>query len=430
MKGSESLRVAPREPRTGDVVSSKYALVRCVGQGGMGSVWVARNDRTGADVALKVLRRGKAEAADTIERFRHEARLGALLQHRSITRAFDFIEEPDGLLVLVMELLRGETLQNHLTRTGPLGAKEAVAIAVPILSALDHAHEMGVVHRDVKPANIYLAIEPDGQVVPKLLDFGIAKAQSHDFHTLEGRVLGTPAYMSPEQIRATTSELTGRSDLFSVGAVLYEMLTGSPPFGARTPSAALAAVLESTVDPDPRILPRLWVEIQRALAKRPNERFESAHVMAKALCEAIEESEEALSRVLRRSKPSPIQPEPSPAPEAPSDPSLADTRRGTQSIRPRHSPPKGWLAGAIVIVVGLTCLALASVIHKTPESKRQELPGMPAPSTSTVATAPSETRSTALPSTIAPMPSSATGTAKAAPRKPRAPKPIATTPGF
>src|SRR5262249_27614251 len=271
----------------------------------MGAVWIARNELTGAEVALKVLRPdGKTDAIkDVVERFRYEARLGSMLRHRSITRVFDMIEEPDGTLVLVMELLRGETLPALLRRKESLGTREAVAIAVPILAALEHAHENGIVHRDVKPANIYLGVEPDGHVIPKLLDFGIAKVHTATLHTLEGLVLGTPAYMSPEQIRATTGELTGRSDLFSMGVVLYEMLTGAPPFDARVPSAALAAVLEEPVDPDPRIDPRLWIEIQRALAKRPQERHTSAGEMARSLCDAVTETEEALAASLRRSKP-------------------------------------------------------------------------------------------------------------------------------
>src|SRR5262245_34406768 len=239
-------RPRSRGTRPSDRIAKKYVVLRRIGQGGMGAVWIARNELTGAEVALKVLRPdGKQDAIkDVVERFRYEARLGSMLRHRSITRVFDMIEEPDGTLVLVMELLRGETLQSLLRRQERLGTREAVAIAVPILAALEHAHENGIVHRDVKPANIYLAVEPDGHVIPKLLDFGIAKVRSANLHTLEGRVLGTPAYMSPEQIRAAPGELTGRSDLFSMGVVLYEMLTGAPPFDARVPSAALAAVLE------------------------------------------------------------------------------------------------------------------------------------------------------------------------------------------
>ena len=230
-----------RRLKAGERIAGKYRLKSKIAQGGMGAVWVAKNELTGADVALKLLRPDGNAAADVVERFRHEARLGGQLRHRSITRVFDLLEEADGTLVLVMELLRGETVQALMRRKTALDAREAIAIVVPILSALDHAHEMGIVHRDVKPANIFLSIDPDGTVLPKLFDFGIAKGGTQGFQTLEGRVLGTPAYMSPEQIRATADELTGRSDLFSMGIVLYEMLTGAPPFDSSVPSAALAA---------------------------------------------------------------------------------------------------------------------------------------------------------------------------------------------
>jgi len=242
----------------------------------MGWVWVARNEGTGADVALKVLRPEGAELDDAVKRFRYEARLGSMLHHRSITRAFDLVEEGDGTLVLVMELLRGQTLQAYLHEKEALTSKEAVAIAVPILSALEHAHEMGIIHRDVKPANVYLAMEPDGRVIPKLLDFGIAKGQALNLHTLEGKVLGTPAYMSPEQIRATTNELTGRSDLFSMGVVLYEMLTGKPPF---TASNAPALAYQHVNSPVPRLPQRLSGYqgiVDKLMAKRPQDRFQSA----------------------------------------------------------------------------------------------------------------------------------------------------------
>ncbi|HWL86430.1 MAG TPA: serine/threonine-protein kinase, partial [Polyangiaceae bacterium] len=234
----------------------------------------------------------------------HEARLGAMLTHRNIVRIFDLVEEPDGALVLVMELLRGETLRRHLKNKGPLPADEAISIMLPVLSALEHAHEMGIIHRDIKPANIFLAIDPDGQVTPKLLDFGIAKIPQGGVQTLDGRVLGTPRYMSPEQIRSE-STIDGRSDIFGMGAVLVEMLTGQSPFFAETPSASLASVLETQLDPDPRIEPRLWLVLQRALAKRPYERYAHCAEFAQSLRDAVGVADHALFANLRRSKPPP-----------------------------------------------------------------------------------------------------------------------------
>ena len=220
--------------------------------------------------------------------------------HRSIVRIFDFLEEPDGTLVLVMELLRGETLEQWIVRRGPVPTHEALAVMAAVLSALQHGHEQGVVHRDVKPSNIFLAVDPDGRVIPKLLDYGIAKMPRNDrSKTMDGVVLGTPSYMSPEQIRAEP-DLDGRSDLFSCAVVLYEMLTAICPFQATTPSAAIAAVLQSSVDPDPRIVPRLWLEVQRALSKRPKQRHDSAAAMRTAMFEALGESEDSLAPALQR----------------------------------------------------------------------------------------------------------------------------------
>ena len=278
-------------------VGGKYRLVKRLGVGGMGEVWVAQNRATGADVAVKVCGEGLADE-EALARFRHEARLGAMLSHRSIVRVFDLVEEPGGALLLVMERLRGDTLERYLKEHGPLSTKEAIAVALPILSALAHAHDVGVVHRDVTPANIFLAVDPDGHVTPKLVDFGIAKLPASGVQTVEGRVLGTPRYMAPERIRAQ-DDIDGRCDLFSVGVVVYEMLTGASPFAASSPAASLASVLETVVDPDPTIEPAIWMEIQRALAKRPYERPANARLMAEALRAASGDTEANLAESLR-----------------------------------------------------------------------------------------------------------------------------------
>jgi serine/threonine protein kinase len=284
-------------------IGGKYVLVRRLAAGGMGDVWLARNDGTEAHVALKVLRPNPDERTQTEDRFRREARLGGLLAHRSIVRIFDFLEEPDGTLVLVMELLRGETLEQWIEKRGAFPMREAMAVMTSVLSALHHGHQQGVVHRDVKPSNILLDVDPDGRVIPKLVDFGIAKMPRNDTsRTMDGVVLGTPSYMSPEQIKADP-DIDGRSDNFSSAVVLYEMLTATCPFAAPTPSAAIAQVLQSAVDPDPRIDPRLWLEIQRALSKRPKERHASAAAMLAAMLAAIGETEDSLASVLRTELP-------------------------------------------------------------------------------------------------------------------------------
>jgi serine/threonine-protein kinase len=300
----------------GTRLGGKYHLVRRIAFGGMGEIWVAKNRMTDATVALKVLlpdeSRADGEGGDpqvqaaqrreAEPRFRHEAKLGATLSHRNIVKVYDFLEEPDGSLALVMELLRGETLHRYMRTKKTLDAAEVVAIVLPLLSALEHAHETGVIHRDLKPANIILDVDPDGHVTPKLLDFGIAKVPLAGVATLDGRVLGTPQYMSPEQIRSD-AKIDGRSDLFTIGILMFHMLTGVSPFDAGSPSASLAAVLETPIDPDPRIDPRLWLVIQRTVSKRAYERFATAGELATALRAAVSFTDADLAATMRREKP-------------------------------------------------------------------------------------------------------------------------------
>jgi eukaryotic-like serine/threonine-protein kinase len=461
-------------------VAGKFRLGRRLAVGGMGEVWVARNEATGADVALKMLRRGDADRERELqieERFRHEARLSAMLSHRSIVKIFDLIQEPDGTLVLVMELLRGETLQAYLEKTGPRPSREAVAIVSPILSALAHAHERGIVHRDVSPANIFLAVDPDGHVTPKLVDFGIAKLvgvpgtsptrRPQPVLTMDGRVLGTPRYMAPERIRGS-SEIDGRTDLFSVGVVTYETMTGVSPFSASSASASLAAVLERTVDADDRIEPRLWLEIQRAISKRQYERHASADELATALRAAIGESEGGLEGSLKRPPP-PSGWEEESEPYTPALREHLKTNDGqTFGVVPRSRiAPAVWLGvGAMVgIALAATIVGLKATGHTDKRSPTAVQPGQttaasPAPSASaespsTPASAPSppvseapssgpshvdtppaphERAATAAPATTttgaAPAPNPPAKLAAPGLHATPRPKPIATTPGF
>ncbi len=274
-----------------------YKLVERMAVGGMGDVWIAADTRTSDEVALKVFRATREERTKARERFRREASYGRELSHPSIVRVFDLLEEADGTLVLVMELLNGESLDRSLAATGALPAREAVAILVPILHALDHGHARAIIHRDVKPSNVFLAVSYAGAVVPKILDFGIAKVTTSGIETTKGRALGTPSYMSPEQIVAQ-ERVDARTDVFSAGVVLYELLTGVCPFERPTQEEAMDAVLRDDVDPDPRIDPPLWMELQRALRKRPNERHDSAADLARAIASAIGETDASLAPLL------------------------------------------------------------------------------------------------------------------------------------
>ncbi len=423
----------------GAVVARKYRLLRQIGTGGMGAVWIARNETTHAEVALKTWRSDAGGPATnaTPERFRHEARLAALVTHRSIVQVFDLLDEPDGSLALVMELLRGEPLDRCVARHGgSLSPVQAVALVLPILSALAHAHRLGVVHRDVKPGNVFLTVDPDGIVLPKLVDFGIAKAPAAGAaFTLEGDTLGTPRYMAPEQIR-NEPDIDGRADVFAVGVMLVEMMTGTSPFLGSSSAATLAAVLERELDPSPSIPPALWVELGRALAKRPFERHATASELAESLRRALGATDAELTQALQS-----LEPQNELAALAADGP---PTQLASEHlVLPLRRPRAGWIvtAGAALALAVAVAGSLVAMRRKSPATEASGATAAPASAASAANTAPPN--ATALPAPEPPVsaapsvPALARPVPKAAPtRRPTAPaptggpKPVATTPGF
>ncbi len=336
------------------VLAGKIRLIKRIGRGGMGDVWVAKNEATQAELAVKTIQRDE-RSPEHDERFRREARLSATLSHRNVVRVFDLVDEPGGTLGLVMELLHGGTLEDCMRGRGPLSSVQALAVVLPLLSAMHHVHQKGIVHRDLKPANVFFAVEPDGHVIPKLLDFGIAKLPSAGSAlTVDGSVLGTPHYMSPEQIRGQ-GDLDGRSDMFSIAVVLYEMLTGLRVFQRETAAASLAAVLEHEVDPDPRIEPRLWIAISRALAKRPYERFASCAELADALRASTPVAEDELVQALQELRPLTTAPSSS-ATDAESI-ALSRNTRASAGLPRRF----GYVLPAAVAAAAVTIVAAVSV---------------------------------------------------------------------
>lgn len=317
----------------------KYRLETAIGSGGMGHVWAARNEATGAEVAIKVLLGGHDD--ESSQRFRQEARIGALLMHRNVVRVFDLVEDPSGALVLVMERLRGQTLDQVLTAQGRLSLRATVAVLQGVLDGLTHAHEKGFVHRDVKPSNILLAVESDGLLIPKVLDFGIAKAANRSSPiTREGILLGTPEYMSPEQISG--KPVDERSDVFACGVMAYESLTGRAPFAADSINATLVAILQRRLKRPAEIDAQFWPILESALCKRPTERFASARAFSVALQEAAAASPEELAASLRRI---PVTvPSLPPAPEEPIVPSAPPASVGGMAMA-RAQPPSGNEAG-------------------------------------------------------------------------------------
>ncbi len=277
----------------GTLVGGKYKIIKQIGRGGFGAVFRCQHIGTGQDVAVKVLALPGGDNDVVFQRFFLEARSTAGLGHPNTLRVFDFGQDASGACFLVMELLDGRTLADELRerlRRGEVFTEmEALAIADAVLRSLAEAHEKGLIHRDVKPHNIFLHEVHGDDPTVKVLDFGIAHsaelaAQNALTHT--GQVLGTPSYMSPEQAQGMA--IDRRSDLYSVGVVLYELVTGTTPFAGNTPVSTL---YQHVNEPPPPLRDRARVllsepfiaAVERALAKRPQDRFADASSMRQAL---------------------------------------------------------------------------------------------------------------------------------------------------
>ena len=209
----------------------KYKIIRLIGEGGMASVYEAEHEMLGTKVAIKVLNPILSANAQIKERFRNEAKLMASLNHANITRVLDFDEQPQQLSI-VLDFLEGQDLNQKIKTNGPLSDKEIERVFSQTLSAFQYAHDKGIVHRDIKPSNIFIL--PDGQV--KILDFGIAKlfGQGNEM-TQTGTQMGTPIYMSPEQVKADKT-IDHRSDIYSLGVTMFFAINGKPPYNSDTDS--------------------------------------------------------------------------------------------------------------------------------------------------------------------------------------------------
>jgi eukaryotic-like serine/threonine-protein kinase len=264
-------------PGEGTVLGGRYALTRRVAVGGMGEVWAANDTILDRTVAVKLMHRALSQDSDFAERFRSEARNAAALQHPNIATVFDYGED-DGTAYLVMELVVGQPLSQIIAERAPLSVQETIAILIQAATALAAAHDSGVVHRDVKPANIL--ITPDGTV--KLTDFGISRAVDSVPLTQTGQVLGTAQYLSPEQ--ALGHSAGASSDIYALGVVGHEMLTGVRPFDSASIVSTALAHIHQPPPPLPDTVPvALRDVISAALAKDPADRPASAADMAHSL---------------------------------------------------------------------------------------------------------------------------------------------------
>jgi serine/threonine protein kinase len=265
--------------QTTHVLADRYELGPVLGEGGMARVYRGLDRQLRRPVAVKVLAPPFDRDSSFLERFRREARAAAGLSHPNIVAVFDSGSD-DGTHFIVTELVEGETLADRLGRDGPMPPADAVAVAVDIARALAAAHDRGLIHRDIKPGNVMVL--PDGRV--KVVDFGIARAAGSDTLTGTGVVLGSTAYLSPEQ--AGGQLVDERADLYALGCVLYEMLTGNVPFRAETPIATMYRKVNEDAPPPSTISPvqpELEAIVMRCLEKDPRRRFASAAELEAAL---------------------------------------------------------------------------------------------------------------------------------------------------
>jgi serine/threonine protein kinase len=361
------------------VLGGRYRLRRLLAVGGMGAVWAAEDAVLGREVAVKVLGEALADDRRARLRLRREARAAARLAHPAIARVLDLGEE-DGRPYLVMELLHGESLAARLARGGPLAPAEAVGVVAAAADALDLAHRAGIVHRDVKPGNVF--VTRGGEV--KLLDFGIARAADETALT-GGDLLGTAAYLAPERVLG--HDATPAADVYALGVLLYELLAGRPPFAGDCGAALAMAQVHAQPPPlgavAPSVPPALAAACERALAKDPAARPPSAAALA------------ALLRSTLPAGPTPPQPVPTPAgspspthppPAAPAAPTTLGSRttgrlgpRGTGRGPAAPRVRRGALVATLLLLAAL--LAAAPSLGIPPLGGREPArPGGQAPS--------------------------------------------------
>ncbi len=244
------MSVALADPLVGSIIAGRYEVIRRLAKGGMGTIYEVRNTRLGRTFALKTITAEAAQDPEVLARFRREADVVANLSHPHIVEVVDWDQLPDGAPFLVMEHLRGETLAARIADVGGLPWSQIARIGDQVLSALGVAHRAGVVHRDLKPDNIFLAVDDANEERVKLLDFGISKIRdSTTFQTTDAKLLGTPAYMAPEQAEGQHDKIGPATDVWAMGAILYEMITGTAAFAAPSAPAILYRVCHGRPTP-------------------------------------------------------------------------------------------------------------------------------------------------------------------------------------
>ena len=350
----------------GAIIADRYHVIGKLGAGGMGQVYLAEHVKMGRRSALKVMNPALVKDADAISRFNREAANASRINHPHVADVYDFGETSDGIIYLAMELVEGPPLTKLIEGEGPLSPSRAATIVRQAAEALAVAHDMGIVHRDLKPDNIMIARNRDGSDCAKIVDFGIAKAADNAAQkvTKTGLVIGTPEYMSPEQLAGDT--LDGRSDIYSLALVAFNMLTGKLPFPAETAQESMIMRLTE----QPRKLAEMrpdvpWTEpvqaaLDRALQRDVNARYASAIEFGRELSSALEAMSAGAAAVARRSPEAPIGagnatlPVTRVGPDRPAAPVRGEPAAAPARVAPaRRRYSAGLAAGGVTLVVVL-----------------------------------------------------------------------------
>ena len=346
------------DPYLDQEVAGQFRIVEKIGKGGMGAVYKAEQPDMNRYVAIKILHSRYLSRSDLVSRFRREARAMSQLSHPNTARVFLYGQLEDGACYFVMEHLVGQNLAQIVRAEGAMKPKRAMRIMIQVCSALEEAHQAGIVHRDLKPENVFITTQGGIRDFPKVLDFGLAKVTERQMRpgsmvlTQQGMVFGTPEFMSPEQAHGKT--LDARSDIYSLGIILYELLTGKLPFDAKQPIEYIQLHVNATPiplserRPGTTFPPGLEEVLMAALAKKPEERYASAAEFAAAL-DSVLQAEAGEGGPI--SLPTPIPAVPVPVPEPLAEP-----------LRARGRAKTPWImlgVGVVLAVAGVIALLAA-----------------------------------------------------------------------